>query len=86
MDGTRVPCRLDVVLSDGPDARGFRGDIGPYEGITPWPKAINDKGPLIRWSWTQVVYYSCPAQRMWGTSICTRSLHAHESGEESGID
>jgi len=51
MDGTRVPCRGHVVLSDGPDARGFRTDIGPCEGIAPRVKETNDKGPAIRWSW-----------------------------------
>jgi len=54
MDGTRVPCRGHVVLSDGPGARNFRAGIGPCKGMAPWVKETNDKGPVpIGWSWTQ---------------------------------
>lgn len=84
MDGTQVPCRGHVVPSDGPIARGFRTDIEPCEGIVPWVRGTNDKGPAIVRRWTQVVCDLCPCRC--GISIYTRPPRAHESSEESGSD
>ena len=47
MDGILVPRRGHVVLSDGPDARGFRAGIGPSMGMVPGVKETNGKGPVI---------------------------------------